>query len=1004
MFSAGGNLKNLTKILCHALIASVLVPALLFAGTTGKIRGKIIDKGTGLPLPGVNIVLHGTTLGASSDADGRFLILNVDPGQYTIKATMIGYQTLTMEQVTVKADLTTTLELELEDVSISLNKEVVVVAQAPVIEKDVTASVQNVSIRDMERIPTRDAKQSLMVRAGIFADPVPVAGGLGSAGRGESRYAVRGGTQNEVKWYMDGARVSNLVIGRADWGGSFTNINLNMIREVQVMTGGFNAEYGEAMSGIVSVVTREAEENFHGSAEYIYGLAGQHHFGNYLYDTKTEKEFLAHTLPDGTIDPQWWTPERQAQTYDYRKIPDYTLNLSLGGPLFVLGDARVKMFTSAQLKQQAYTLPHPRDARKMQNLMFNMSYNPSAMKMKLTGFYNHDAHSTLQENGDFTNQAKYDRGWGSLIDTYSWFLNYNFTNVLSTGFFYDLQLSTYWSNFKEGPSDFSLVGKSNKPTLWGFHRYNDYETEPFDQFAPAIINNIVTGDVSFNGSINWQLDNNNLLKSGVDFHYNTYDEKENYRLPSFTRDKSLWLNRGLMETFHPIQGAFYVQDKMEFESMILNVGLRYDYYNPNMNWFEPTNLYNLSLNPNYNPSLDTDKDQVDDNGNIKYSYDNVLSKPRVKSKQYNMFSPRLGVSFPITENSLLHFNYGHYYQMPPIDQMFDFGYFRPEYIVKNIVTEARNAAEQNRTPKHIASNDGDPERVVSFTSEPLKPQKTIMFEAGIKQNFESVAVLDVTAYYKDVFNQTSERRGLFDHFVYGWDPIKNQVTQNISYQSFLSGDYGDSRGFEISLKTLFSQVITFDLNYSFSKASEGRATPRVIRMDGQGNIKYEWDVDVNKRIPVEKSYSRPHVFRANIFLKYPEQEGASDMMDKIFSGTTLSLLFNYFSGQTFTYLLPDDPPDTYNNYRFPAIHTLDLRLEKQVGLFGDHSISMYMQVSNLLNEKNLRAYGDALFDSQATKKYVESGTVTPVDADGYDISWQNYFDKRRFYFGAKYSF
>ncbi|MGE5498724.1 MAG: TonB-dependent receptor domain-containing protein [Syntrophothermus sp.] len=996
-------MKTSRLFICAFLTGALLLGNVLFAGTTGKIKGTVRDKSSGETLPGVNVVLLGTKLGATSDANGTFIILNIEPGTYSARASMIGYQTVTVEGLTVRTDLTTPLDINLEGTSIALSKEIVIIADAPVIQKDVTSSVQNINIRDMERVPTRDAKQSLMVRAGVFANPVPVAGGLGSAGRGESRYAVRGGSQSEVKWFMDGARVSNLVMGRADWGGSFTNINLNMIKEVQIMTGGFNAEYGEAQSGIVSIVTKEGEDDFSGSAEYIYGFAGQHHFGNYLYDYKTQKEFIAHTLPNGTLDPAWWTPERQAQTYDYTKIPDYTVNLSLGGPLFRLGDSKLRFFTSAQLKQQAYTLPHPRDARKMENIMFNLSYNMEAIKMKLTGFYNHDAHTTLQENGDFTNQAKYDRGWGSLLDTYSYFLDYNFTSVINTRLFYDLKLSTYWSNFKEKPSDFNIPGSSKQPTIWGFHRYDGYESEPFDHYNPVIYNDIMTGDISFHGSVNWQFDNNNLMKSGIEFHYNTYDERENYRLPSFTRDKSLWINRGLMQAFHPLQGSLYIQDKMEFESMILNVGVRYDYFNPNFNWFAPTSLYNLSVNPAYDASLDTDKDQVDNNGNVKYSFDNVLNKPRVKGKDYHMISPRIGVSFPITENSLLHFNYGHYYQMPVLDQMYELAYFRPVYIVTAMQKEAELAAKEGRAPRHIASNDGDPERVVAFTTESLKPQKTIMFEAGIKQNFENIAVLDVTAYYKDVFDQTQERLGLFDHFVYGWDPFRKQITPNTSFQSYISGDYGDSRGFEISLKTLFSSVITFDINYSFSKAAEGRATPRVIRVDEAGNIKYEWDVDVNKRIPVEKSYSRPHILRANMYLQYPQEAGLG-LADRILEGTSLSLLYNFFSGQTFTYLLPDDPPDTYNNYRFPAIHTIDMRLEKQLSFLGNNSLSVYLYVSNLLNEKNLRSYGDALFDSQATKNYVEKGTVSTVDADGYDIGWQNYFDTRRISIGAKYSF
>ncbi len=985
------------------LIGILVMASALNAGTTGKIKGVAVDRETGTPLPGVNVSIVGTTLGASADVDGEFIILQVPPGIYRLRASAVGRQTVVVENVSVRVDLSTTVRLRMADAAIALGKEVVIYAEAPVIQKDVTASVQNLGIRELERIPMRDAKQGLMVQAGIFFDPVPVAGGLGSAGKGETRYSVRGGSQDEVKWFVDGARTSNLLLGRADWGGSFTNINLQSIKEVQVMTGGFTAEFSEAQSGVVSIVTREGGDRLHGSAEASYGLPGQHHFGNYIYDRGAQKELITHALPDGSLDPQWWSAQRQAQIYDYRKVPDYTYGASLDGPLFKIRDNRVNFFAAAQIKQQAYALPHPRDARAMSNVLFNLSYNPKSIKMKLTGMYNHDAHSTLQENGDFTNQAKYYRGWGSLLDTYTWLLNYGFTQVLHERLFYELKLSTYWSHFREKPSEYSLIGASQKPTLWGFHRYDDYEAEPFDNYAPVIVNDILSGDVSLTGNVNWQFDKNNLLKSGFEFRYNTYDERENYRLPSFTRDRSLWLNRGLMETYHPLQAAFYVQDKMEFESMILNVGLRYDHFNPNYKWYDTTHLFNLAIDPDYDAARDADRDQVDDDGRIKYAYTNLLAKPRKAAKSHHMVSPRFGVSFPITENSLLHFNYGHYYQMPPLDQMFELGYFRPEYIVKNIIAEEVAAAAEGREPRHIASNDGDPERVVGFTNEPLKPQKTIMFEAGIKQNFADIAVLDVIAYYKDVFDQTSERVGLFDHHIYGWDPYKKVTTPNNSYQTYLAGDYGDARGFEVALRTLFSEVIVFDLNYSFSRATEGRATPGVVRYDNEGNIRYTWDSDVNKRIPVEKSFSRPHVFRVNTYAKYPGVN-SDRLVNRLLQETSLSVLFSYFSGQAFTYLQANDPPDTYNNYRFPAVHTIDIKLDKRVKLSGDHAISLYLNVTNLLNKKNLRSYGDALFDSEATKNYIEKGTVSTVDADGYDIGWQNYFETRRVYFGVKYSF
>jgi hypothetical protein len=972
-------------------------------GVTGKIQGKVTDRNSGEALPGVNVMILGTSLGAATDINGEYFILQVTPGEYEVKASMIGYQEVIIQNVRVRSDLTTRVNFEIEETSLQLEGEVVITAVRPIIQKDVTSSTQFVGIEELSRLPVVDAKEGVFLQAGVFFDPIPVVGGLGSAGRGEQRYSVRGGSQDQVKWYVDGIRTASIVGGRADWGGSFTSVNMNAIEEVQVMTGGFNAEYGEAQSGIISVVTKEGKERYHGSLEYIYGIPGQHHFGNYLYDPATQKEFIQNTLPDGTLDPEWWTPYRQKQLYDYRKIPDHTIYASLSGPLFPVNGNDINFFLSSQFKKQAYIVPRPRDTRDIQNIFFNMSHRNQSIKLRLSGTYNNEAHSTLQENGDFTNQSKYYRGWGSLLDIKNYSGNVQFSQVVNPELFYEIKMSTYWVHFNEGPGNYTEIGRSAAQDLFGFQKFEGYENEPFDKFTFINMNEVFTGDISLTGNMNWQFDNSNLFKSGFEFRYNTFDERKSWRFPSFTTDQKYWLNRGLNETFHPLQFSFYMQDKMEFESMILNIGVRYDHFNPNRDWFDKTNLFNLAIDPLYDVNKDPDFDQVDSEGRVKYSFDNVLNKDRSPAKSYNMVSPRFGVSFPVSENSLLHFNYGHFYQMPQLDQMFEFGYFRPVNLVEKIKAEDELAALQGREPRHIASNDGDPERVVAYTVEPLKPQKTIMFEVGIKHNFEDLAVLDVTAFYKDVFDQTEERVGLFDRSVRGYDPFRNQISPNQTYATFLPGDYGDSRGFEISLRSLFSREFNIDLNYSFSRSTQGRASPQRVTIDANGDVVYQWDSEVNKRIPVEKSFSRPHILRANFFVKYPEAWSGS-FAGEILGGTTLSLLYRYTSGQAFTYLSPSDPPDTYNNQRYPASQNLDLKFDKEVRIIGRHSLLMYIQVTNLLNAKNLRSYGDIVFDANATKNYVENGTISTVDAGGYDLSWQNYFEKRRVYLGVKYSF
>jgi outer membrane receptor for ferrienterochelin and colicin len=1013
LFNDGAKMKSYAStIIKFSVIFLFSISFHTFAGSHGKIKGNVIDKATGESIPGVNVLVLGTTLGAAADVNGDYFIFQVPPGEYELKFSMIGYQSITFKNVKVMVDLTTTINAELQEQTIELQEEVIVSAKRQVVQKDVTSSIQILGFENMEAYPVISAIDAVVLQTGVFLDPIPVVGGLGSAGKGETRYSIRGGEQIQIAWYLDGTRTSTLVIGRVDWGSAFTNVNINSVQEIQVNTGGFPAEYGNVQAAIINTITRSGTDDYHGSVEYIYGIPGQHHFGNNLYDQniyykevngvsqidsqRTHLEIIDNTLPDGTLDPDWWTPYRQNQVYDYTTVPDHTLYLSFSGPIpFVSIDGLpIRFFLSSKFDQKAYVLPHPRDSRDSENFFAKFNYDRPGMSLKLGGFYDHDAHTTLQENGDFTNQAKYYRGWGTAIDKYSYAANLQWTHVLNPLLFYELKLSSFFVNFKETTSEFFVEGESENPTLFGFQRYNGYENEPFDQYTNSLDGDYLTGDLSLVGSLNWQVDKANLIKSGFEFRHNTYDERKNLRYPSFTSEPQYWISKGLGESFNPLQISFYLQDKMEFESMVLNIGVRYDYFNPALNWFDQTNLFNPSIDPLYDPEADPDGDFIDDNGRIKYSYDNVLAKPRSGVRSYHFVSPRIGVSFPITENTLLHFNYGHYVQMPPVDQLYEFLYFRPVYIVEGMI--------DNNTD-YFPSTDGDPERVVAYTTEPLKPGKTIMFEVGVKHNFWDFAVLDVTAFYKDFFDQTQERIGLFDHLIYGYDPFRGQITPNVFYSSFLTGDYADSRGFEITLRSLFSQNFLFDINYSFSTSNQGRATPRKVEIDQDGTTSYVWDTDVNKRIGIEKSFSRPHIVRTNVMLSYPE-EWSSGIVGTIFENTSISFLYQYISGQAFTYLQPDDPPDTYNNQRYPATQVVNLRFDKLFHLFGTQSLDLFIQVTNLFDRKNLRSYGDVVFDADATKNFVEDGTISTKDGAGYDISWQTYYDRRRIWLGAQYIF
>ncbi len=982
-----------------ARLASLCLAVLgLAAGAgaqTGKIAGTVTLAETGEALPGANVVVVGTSYGATADLDGAYFIIGVPPGVYSVRASVVGYAEVVSEGVQVQSGLTTPLDVALSE-AVAEGEEVVVVAERPVVQRDETASVGYVTFEEMAEIPVTTARDAVLLQSGVFFDVEPVIGGLGGAGRGEARYAVRGGDQTQVKWFLDGVRVHAPIEGRADQGGSFTNVNRLAVREIQILTGGFNAEYGDAQSGVVNVVTREGGQDFSGAFEAIYGPPGQKHFGNYLYDPLTQKEFLDHTLPDGSLDTTWWTPLRQSQVYDYRELADRHFYASLGGPIYGRDATSATFFVAAQSQREAYVYPRPRDQRALDDVFANVVVRPRAgMQLRLSGLYSRTGHSTLQENGDYASQAKYYRGWGSVFDNRTYLGAAHWTHALSSRFYYDLRLSRYRLDVRERPSEFTRVGRSQITDLFGFQPYDGFQNEPFNAYSFVFDQHHQVGDLSLVGSANLQADNANLLKAGFEARYHTAREIRAYRFPSFSLDERDWLNRGLHETYHPLQFAAYLQDKMEFRGMILNLGLRYDYFNPNRDWFTADALDGFTVNPDYDGGQvgDPDGDQVDADGDIRHSFENAVDRPREPMRDYHTLSPRLGVSFPITDNSVLHFNYGHFYQIPPLDRMFGFNYFRPLYIVEREVAERAAAEAEGREPRHIPSTSGDPERVVALTLEPLEPAQTISFEVGLVHNFGDLVVLDVTGFYKDVSDQTLAPLGIFDRVV--------TTFGNSNFQSNISGDYGSARGFEVALRTLFSPDATLDLNYSFSRSVEGRATPGTIRYDSSGLPRYIYDADVSRRVPGEKTFSRPHLFRANLHLRYPDTQRLGFLSDAL-RGTRLSTLVKYVSGRVFTYLGPGDPPDTRDNQRFPPIREVDLRLERQFTT-GIHALTAYVNVTNLFNTKNLRSFGDVFFDADAVTNYVEDGTVSTVDGGGYDISAQTYFPARRVLLGLRYN-
>lgn len=223
-----------------------------FAGTTGKISGTVTDGETGEPLAGVNVIVQGLGIGAATDAEGYYVIINIPPGQYEVRFSMIGYSVQNMTDVRVMIDLTTSLDVGLSTELIE-GQSVTVVADRPIVQADVTYSQANISSEELDQLPVEEFEEVISLQAGV----VNQGGGM----------HVRGGRSSEVAYMIDGIPVTDPYNATMS-----VEVENNAIQELQLISGTFNAEYGQAMSGIINIITREGDlQKYGGNISYRFG-------------------------------------------------------------------------------------------------------------------------------------------------------------------------------------------------------------------------------------------------------------------------------------------------------------------------------------------------------------------------------------------------------------------------------------------------------------------------------------------------------------------------------------------------------------------------------------------------------------------------------------------------------------------------------------------------------------------------------------------------------------
>ena len=250
-FHINSSNKHLVKLIIYLVVTLFFLSSTqIYSGTTGKIAGVVKDASTGEPIPGCNVLIVGTQVGAASDINGQYFIINVTPGKYSVRASMVGYRTYLIDNVQVRADLTTQIDFKMEVSSVQIEGDIVVTAERPLVQLDETSKQATVTFDDIMNMPINSITDILTTKAGFTVDA-------------NGDLHVRGGRTDEISYMVDGVKMEDPLYRESN-----NNFNKDAINEMVIISGTFNAEYGDAMSGIVNITTQDGSKDFRGRVEY----------------------------------------------------------------------------------------------------------------------------------------------------------------------------------------------------------------------------------------------------------------------------------------------------------------------------------------------------------------------------------------------------------------------------------------------------------------------------------------------------------------------------------------------------------------------------------------------------------------------------------------------------------------------------------------------------------------------------------------------------------------
>ncbi|HEV8399117.1 MAG TPA: TonB-dependent receptor [Gemmatimonadales bacterium] len=937
-------------------IALVIVSSPLSAQqTTGKVEGSVTDQ-AGVAIANAQVFVVGTSFGAISNDKGYYFINNVPVGTYTVRAQFIGYAPAEVRGVRVMGGNTITVDVKMQSSAVVLTGVTVTAAANPIVPRDEVASKTSVGQQLVDNLPVDDIRNIVAIQPGVVES---------GAGAGVS---IRGGRPGEANVYIDGAPVR-----ATNSGSQRVNLGTNAVEEASVTTGALGVEFADAQSGVISFTTRAGGQNYDGSisteTDSPFGDAISVGYNRFEANVGgpipkiTNLTFFLSSIMQGKLSDFRGTDQDKNATYVMGGL-DTVVNVTSGGttqsvsiPQFVQYSGECDASQNFGVECQGRRRPFDWTTDITFSGKLQYTYGQGS-RVALSGV----ASGTQGRNTPGTSigdPARY-TGFHNTSRYLTLDASHTFIRSAERALSLNLNFSRQQDRTVAGPLDPDYEAGSRSPTLgleFGSMKFAGLDNFPFP-ITDQIITNIRTNSglrvplLNRNDLTNRQpyrmnpygMQSGGWYTAGVDVGATLYQETRysgraniDFQANRFNRfqfggdfvktNLAFWSSGLLRQSFmdayvvDPLKYGMFAADRLDLGDVVLELGVRYDYYNANALFANtPGRIY---TNPAWSAQANSNADSL------------AASIARVftPSVGHSSVSPRLRVSFPVTENTGFRLSYSHQVQTPEFT---------------TLLTGINNDLDFTNT-NDVFGRD-------------LQFGKSILFEFGVRHAFSQDMVLDVSAYNKDKVSDYAARIVPFA------DPFNVGDTVNLNILT--NADFGNVRGVDMKLDRRVGNYLNASVAYTFQLSKSTGSDPFAYLRTLSRQISQV----TGSRVPPPQAIlptddNRTHNIVGSVALTLPGDWKKGTTLGNVLRDVSVFATFRVVSGLPYTrqvnqgsgtlaprqgFGLIGSQQEPVNASTMPWLKNIDLRVNKAFK-FGGTDWTLYADVRNALNFRNVNA-------------------------------------------------